>query len=408
MNQARVKRYVECLTKKYQELPTIAFQIGYPGNFKDQEINNQVKFDISKCHPFITNSGGSLNVKSIPWVSSMEVERDIILKVIAPWGGNEANSWAYITSGGTEGNFAGIQFGLKEFYPEKPVLVYSTDAHFSISKVIEVAKCQFSAILQIPTLLNGEIDCDQMAPAIKYVTGQNASPENISPVVLVATLGTTVKGACDDVCLMLKALYKLGLSREKIFVHLDAAFHGAFWHLDKQNPNYQFGSEFDSIAISGWKWHGADICGLYAVYKRNNSTYDKQGFREVLDVNDIGITSTRNGYNAISWMIRYLQFDWQEEYDNCQKNVKRILNLFQSLGIETFVNPASLTICTPLLPKTIINKFCLACYDDSPYLGKICHLVVCPHVTEKVIDIFFGDLRDCVAEMKKCFQVQAD
>ena len=61
--------------------------------------------------------------------------------------------------------------------------------------------------------------------------------------------------------------------------------------------------------------------------------YEKEGFREYLGISDIGVTSSRNGLNANSWMIRYLQFDWQEEYDNCLKNVKLVQNMFESLGI---------------------------------------------------------------------------
>ena len=142
-----------------------------------------------------------------------------------------------------------------------------------------------------------------------------------------------MKGACDNICLILDSLNRIGLKRDRIFVHLDAAFHGGFWELDKHNPKYQFGIQFNSIAISGWKWHGADICGLFAIYQKKQNSYEKEGFREYLGVSDIGVTSTRNGLNAISWMIRYLQFDWQEEYNNCQTNVKFVLNAFESLGI---------------------------------------------------------------------------
>ena len=91
-------------------------------------------------------------------------------------------------------------------------------------------------------------------------------------------------------------------------------------------------------------------------------------------------------------MIRYLQFDWQKEYDACQKNLKNIVARFKLLDIETFRNPASLTVCLPTLPEDIVVKYVLASYCDS-HLGDICHIVVCPHVTEEVIEKFFEDLR---------------
>ena len=126
MKPSQIKDYIGELTKKYQELPSITYQLGYPGNYKDQQLNDEVKSELSKIQPFITNAGSSLNVKDLPWISSVEVESDIVLKLLAPWGGREDNTWAYVTTGGTEGNIAGVQFGLKEFYPHKPIMIYSS------------------------------------------------------------------------------------------------------------------------------------------------------------------------------------------------------------------------------------------------------------------------------------------
>ena len=386
----QLDEYCEKLLDEYRKLPPVQYQIGYPGNYKEQDKNTDLKQRIAKYQPAIINVGHCLNIKYVGWISSIHVERDIVLKILAPWGGDEENTWAYITSGGTEGNIAGIQFALKQLH--KPILIYSTEVHYSIQKAIEQKQSQFSSILQIPTLRNGEIDYKQIPQAIRYVIGQETLQIDIPPILVVATLGTTMKGACDDVTNILSSLYSIGLTRDKIFVHLDAAFHGGFWHLDEHNPNYQMGVDFNSIAISGYKWHGADICGLFAIYQHKGSTYDNEGFREYVHVNDIAITSTRNGMNAISWMIRYLQFDWQQEYDVCQKNVKKILSEFKLFDIETFVNPASLTVCIPTLPEDITAKYCLARYSDV-HLGHMCHIIVCPHVTEEVVDQFFDDLK---------------
>ena len=38
------------------------------------------------------------------------------------------------------------------------------------------------------------------------------------------------------------------------------------------NLNYQIGLEFNSITISGWKWYGADICDIFAIYKKTIPT----------------------------------------------------------------------------------------------------------------------------------------
>ena len=186
-------------------------------------------------------------------------------------------------------------------------------------------------------------------------------------------------------------------------MHLDAAFNGGFWHLDKQNPNYQFGKDFNSITICGNKWYGADIYGIFAMYQHKGSLYHED-FIEHLKVQDIGITSCRNGFNAISWMVRYMQFDWQQEYQTYQKNLNILVSRFGFLGIETFVNPGSLKICTPKLPQDIVTKYNIIRFNDI-HLGSICRIIVCTHITEELIDEIFGDLRasDEFDTMKKQF-----
>ena len=263
-----------------------------------------------------------------------------------------------------------------------------------------MSKESLRTCLQIPTLLNGEIDCKQIIPAVKYIIGQKPLPQDIPPVIVIATLGTTMKGACDNITLILDTLYSIGLTRDKIFIHVDAAFHGGFWHLDKQNPKYKI-VDFNSIAISGWKWYGSDVCGLFAMFQEKDQ-FQNEGFREYLMCQDIGIGSTRDGFRALSWMIRYLQFDWQVEYNTCQKSVKFAEDRFHQLGIQTFINPASLIICTPELPKSIRAKYVLASYNDL-HLGKMSHIVVCPHVTEERLEVFFKDLATCINEVVKEF-----
>ena len=155
----QLDEYCEKLLDEYRKLPPVQYQIGYPGNYKEQDKNTDLKQRIAKYQPAIINVGHCLNIKYVGWISSIHVERDIVLKILAPWGGNEENTWAYITSGGTEGNIAGIQnFALKQLHRN---LSSSTQqlVHYSIQKAIEQKQSQFSSKFTLySTLRNGEID----------------------------------------------------------------------------------------------------------------------------------------------------------------------------------------------------------------------------------------------------------
>ena len=64
---------------------------------------------------------------------------------------------------------------------------------------------------------------------------------------------------------------------------------------------------------------------------------------------------------------------------------------FTELGVETFVNPFSITICFPAPTLRIICKYALVTHCDK-HLGNISCIIVLPHVTRDVLDSFFKDL----------------
>ena len=289
-----------------------------------------------------------------------------------------------ISSGGSESNLAAIKIALKRFKPQKPILLFSTETHYSILKFLDLCEHSFTACVKTPTTACGQMD----HTLIQSLLEPFYSPD--TPVVVIATLGTTMKGASDDIPSILKVLLAMGVRRENIFIHADAAFFGGFWHLDKGHYPYQLGSDIDSIAISGDKWYGSDVCSLFAFYKGDRGT-DLGEYYSYIKTKDPGISGCRNGFPTISWKIRLLQFDWQIEYDMCQEKVRLAVKRFKDLGVETLVNPVSLTVCFPTPPQEIIKKYVLPTHNDE-HLGSITHIIAMPHVTEYVMDSFFADI----------------
>ena len=67
----------------------------------------------------------------------------------------------------------------------------------------------------IPTLFNGQIDYDALATALQRNRGK--------PAILNVNIGTTVKGAVDDLDRILRTLSMAGYEREDYYVHCDGA-----------------------------------------------------------------------------------------------------------------------------------------------------------------------------------------
>ena len=69
----------------------------------------------------------------------------------------------------------------------------------------------------------------------------------------------------------------------------------------------------------------------------------------------------------------------------CQEKVRLAVKRFKDLGVETLVNPVSLTVCFPTPPQEIIKKYVLPTHNDE-HLGIITHIIAMSHVTEYVMD----------------------
>ena len=361
------------------------FDIGYSMNLKGHDIHCFAKSKLTESMPFLLHYG-SPSLLNPSWrAQNHQEEKSLIEKLIAPWGGTNLNAWGYISSGGSESNLATIKFSLRQFRPQKPILLFSSETHHSIRKFFPLYKNSFSACVNVPTYANGEM----AYTLIRNILGESYhSPD--TPIVVIATLGTTMKGASDDILQIRDVLLDIGVDKNKLYIHADAALNGGFWHLDNGHYQYQLGKDINSLSISGYKWYGSDVCSLFACHIVDSGIKSGNTFEEI-ETADLSISGSRNGFPVISWKIRLLQFDWQREYDTCQEMVRESVIRFTKLGVETLVNPFSITICFPAPTLKIICKYALVTHCDE-HLGNISRIIVLPHVTRDVLDSFFKDL----------------
>ena len=387
-------KFIERIIRENEERGSQS-QIGYPTNLKGHNLLGHYKGKLVSSIPFLLHYGSPFTFKA-PWtIQCMEEEKSLIEQLIAPWGGTQDNTWGYIASGGSESNIVAVKIALKRFSPQKPVLLFSTETHYSIVKLLDLCEHSFIASVKCPTIPCGQMDYAQIPKILAPFLPSD------TPIVVVATLGTSKKGASDDIVSIMNILLEMGVRRENLFIHADAALNGGFWHLDKGHYPYQLGKEIDSLAMSGHKWYGSDVCSLFAIYHADRG----ENLGEYFDhsrMYEPGLVGCRDGFHAISWKIRLLQFDWQNEYDACQEIVRLIVNRFVELKVETLVNPVSITICFPIPPQEIIQKYILPTYTDEN-LGSISRIIVMPSVTKYIVDSFFTDLSQYIKQMRLKF-----
>jgi histidine decarboxylase len=304
-----------------------------------------------------------------PWIKSTVL--DNITYVTSQGKQISSNLWGYIATGGTEGVFKGLVTGIQLLHKRKIVL-YTSDAHFSIIKAIRT--CEQDSI-KIKSKNNGVMNLDDLESVLQII--KRAGYEQ---VILMPTLGTTFKGACDDIEGVLTRTLKF-YNRDDIYIHLDAAFFGGYWHHLDDAPQYYLGEHFDSISISGHKFYGGFIAACFFTNRKVESSP-----AEYLNSDDKELMGSKNGFNPLLWRARLRQFDWKEEYFRSRRNLKLLEEGLRRLNIPCYSHPHSLITIFPEPSNAVSDKFQLAT------LKGWAHVCLMPHISEADIKDFLDAL----------------
>lgn len=334
-------------------------------------------FDYSELYRFLqfplNNIGDPFQSSPIWRINSHSFELEV-LKFFADILHAPSTFHGYMTSGGTEGNLYGMNIA-KSLYPHGCFYV-SEAAHYSIFKILHILNFDHKII---PAQDNGEINCDALEKNLQ---------DNKRPPLLVLNIGTTMKGAMDNVEHIRNILKKLQINQ--FYLHADAALSGAFLPFIANTPHFDFKAGIHSIAISGHKFIGSPIpCGI-ALTDRNYVT-GKQFNVEYVHVMDTTITGSRNGITPLFMWYAIKRMGKQGFSDCiqiCLANAEYAVKQLQAAGIPAWRNPHSITVLFPRPSDAIIKKWFMAPEKD------LAHIITNPHVSRVMIDDICRDLAE--------------
>jgi histidine decarboxylase len=118
------------------------------------------------------------------------------------------------------------------------ILYTSRETHYSVFKAARMYRME---CVKVDTLVSGEIDsedfklkllCNKDKPAIINVNIGNALSLSLSLSLIVLWFthyniaGTTVKGAVDDLDLVIQKLEETGFTHDRFYIHCDGALFG--------------------------------------------------------------------------------------------------------------------------------------------------------------------------------------
>ena len=252
---------------------------GYPYNlmYNHEELFQFMKYSINNLgDPFVTSNYG---------VHSRQFECAVIDFFASLYGIGPGEYWGYVTTCGTESNLHGILLA-RECHPDG-ILYSSKETHYSIFKAARYYRMDAKAI---PTLPQGEIDYDVLEAEIE---------KNIDrDVIINVNIGTTVKGAVDNLDRILRILNNLNIPRERFYIHCDGALFAMMMPFVDFAPEVSFRKPIDSIAVSGHKMLGCPMpCGVSIARKEHVKNVEQR--IDYLNSVDTTIMGSRNGQTAL-------------------------------------------------------------------------------------------------------------
>ena len=341
-------------------------QVGYPCN---------QDFDYSALMPFFrycaNNIGDPFHYSNFR-TNTHELEREVVGQFADLMHLEREQAWGYVTSGGTEGNMYGLYMA-RELFPDG-VVYFSQDTHYSVVKILRLLNMRN---IMIKSQDSGEMDYDDLYETIRI--------NRDVPVIVMANIGTTMKGAVDDMGKVRDILGDLAIANS--YIHADAALSGMILPFVDDPQPYGFDLGFDSVAVSGHKMIGSPLpCGI-ALTRRKYVARIARSI-EYVGVLDTTLSGSRNALTPLMlWYAfkRYGLDGFRKMVAECLTVAEYAVTRFNEVGIPAWRHRNSVTVVFPKPPPDIVRKWQIAPYED------IAHIITMPHVTRDAVDLVVDD-----------------
>ena len=300
--------WAHCVKNQY-------FNIGYPesADFDYTNLERFLRFSLNNCGDWAEYCNYLLN--------SFDFEKEVIEYFADLFKIPFEDSWGYVTNGGTEGNMFGCYLA-RELYPNS-TLYYSKDTHYSVAKIVKLLRIKSQVV---ESQANGEIDYDDLIAKIKA--------DGEKHPIIFANVGTTVKGAIDDIAEIQKRIAALGIKRENYYIHADAALSGMILPFVDHPQAFTFADGIDSIGVSGHKMIGSPIpCGIVIAKKKNVDQISVE--IDYIAAHDKTITGSRNGHTPLMmWeaINSHTFTEWKQRITRCMELAEYAVQQFQKAG----------------------------------------------------------------------------
>ncbi len=347
------------------------------------------------------NVGNPYDQSHFPF-NSHPFEKELIDRFGAVYGFPRENTWGFLSNSGTDSNMHGLYMGrtiLQSRTGLMPKIYFTQEAHYSIQILRDLLHLDWVVVGTHP---DGSMDVDDLERQL------NAHRDH--PALVVATIGTTFKGAIDSIDGI-----QAKLKDRESYLHLDAALFGGYL------PHTPFAADllhetldpaagkkrqrYDSIAVSCHKFFGfPSPAGLFITTRRNFESFLAQ-FSKVHDPEYIlqvpgTITCSRDPVKPAEFYFFSSESAFAQQaadakaiLDNAAYLLKEMNSHYRHLQ-PVRANDRSNIIYFKRPSEAVVNRYWLATMrlDISGQLMPYAHVVVMPHAKKEILDQFLTDL----------------
>jgi len=322
---------------------------------------------------FSLNNLGDPFVESNYGIHSRKFEQEVISFFTKLYKLASNDSWGYVTSCGTEGNLYGIFVG-REVYPDG-ILYSSQDSHYSVAKAARLYRIKH---LVTHSQSNGEMDYEHFEELIC---------ENRNyPAIINLNIGTTMKGAIDNLDVVLDILERNDI--KDYYIHCDAALSGMLLPFLQNAPQINFNKPIGSVSISGHKFIGSPLpSGV--VLTRKAFVEKIEMSIEYIGSKDTTILGSRNGHSPLILWYALKTRGYEglaREAAFCIENAQYLFTRLTFMNYPCMLNDFSNTVVFQKPSELLIKKWQLATQGD------LAHMVVMQNIDQRKINTFIDEL----------------
>lgn len=351
---------------------------------------------------FAFNNVGNPYVPSHIPFNTHALEREVIGRFAKLYAFEPKEVWGVITNSGTDSNMHGMYMGrtiLKHRTGSMPKVYSTKEAHYSIQILRDLLGLDW---VEVGTKPDGGMDAESLASRL------TEHPDH--PALVVATIGTTFKGAIDSIDGI-----RSKLKGREAFLHLDAALFGGYLphtnfaaelHCSAASaPSGKSQPRYHALAVSCHKFFGFPApAGLFlttkCLFDEFQTSFRKVHAPEYIHQVPGTITCSRDAVKPAEFYFFSSESAFARQAEDARAILQNTDYLLRELKSHfaalrpVRANDRSNTIYFRQPSDRTVNRYSLATMELTldGKRERYAHVVVMPHAKKAILDRFLDDL----------------